>query len=356
MAYKVLVINPGSTSTKIAYYEGAEQKNVSSLSHSAEELAPFAEIIDQKDFRAQVITDAVAEWGVNLDDLDAVIGRGNVLPDMKGGGYIVEENMVKALEDGLAIPHASNLAALIAYGIATPRNIPAYIYDSVTADEFEEIAHITGFADIRRASMMHVLNQKASARKAAEKLGKKYEECNILVVHMGGGCSLGIHSNGRIIDGIRDDESHFSPERAGGIPTSLVADMCFSGEYDAKSFLKAIRGNGGLKSHLGTADLREVEKMIADGDKKAEFIYNAQAYVLAKAAGLLAPVVNGKIDFIVLTGGIAFSEKMTALVKERIEFLAPVVIEPGENEMEALALGAGRMLDGEAYHIYGTDQ
>ncbi|MDR1271858.1 MAG: butyrate kinase [Clostridiales Family XIII bacterium] len=356
MAYKLLVINPGSTSTKIAYYEDQEQKQVLSLSHSAEELAPFEEVLDQKEFRTKVIEEAVAGWGVSLDELSAVVGRGNVLPNMKGGGYKVEENMVKALEAGLAVPHASNLAALIAYGIANPRNIPAYIYDAVTADEYEDIARVTGFAEVSRESKLHVLNQKASARKAAEKLGKKYDEVNIIVLHMGGGCTVGLHSNGRIIDGVSDDESHFSPERAGGIPTPRVADLCFSGEYDAKSFLKKVRGQGGLISHLGTADLREVEKRIAEGDEKAEFIYNAQAYVLAKSVGLLAPVADGKIDFIVLTGGIAFSEKMTALIRERIEFIAPVVIEPGENEMEALAFGAIRMLDGESYHIYGTDQ
>jgi butyrate kinase len=355
MSYTILVINPGSTSTKIAIYEDEKQLYLKSIEHKGDEIAKFDDILDQQEYRAEVIRDAVKEWNFNLSNLSAVIGRGNLLPCMKGGGYLVEENMLEALRAGKASPHASNLGALLAYSIARPLGIPAYIYDSVTADEFTELARITGMPGVRRESMCHVLNSKMVSRKVAESLGKKYEDMDFIVAHMGGGITISVHHRGNIVDAIRDDAGPFSPERAGSVPLLYVIDMCYSGRYTRKEMIKFIRGNGGLKSYLGTADCREIEKMIDKGNTEAKLLYEAQAYQIAKGIGEMAPVLNGRFDNIILTGGMAFSGRMIKMVTDRVSFIAPVVTVPGENEMEALALGAVRLLNGEQYHIYGEE-
>ena len=276
-----------------------------------------------------------------------MVGRGGLLPNLHAGGYLVNPHMKEALLGGQASPHASNLGALLAYEIAEPLGIPSYIYDAVMADEFEEIAKVTGLPDVQRQSMCHVLNMKAMSRKVAEKHGKRYEDMTLLVAHLGGGISIGIHKGGKIIDAIRDDAGPFSPERSGSIPLLYIVDMCYSGIYNRKEMIKRIRGMGGLKAHLGTADCRRIEKMIESGDERAKLLYEAQAYQVAKGIGELAPVVSGKVDYIILTGGVAYSKMMTDMIKERVEFIAPVEIMPGEDEMEALALGALRILRGE---------
>ena len=304
----------------------------------------------------RLVENVLAEWQVAPDFLSATVGRGNLLPRMTGGGYLVEENMIAALRAGKASPHASNLGALIAYGIAQPLGIPAYIYDSVTADEFDPIAKITGMPGVVRESMAHVLNMKAMSRKVAAEKGARYEDLRLIVAHMGGGVTVGAHRYGRIVDAIRDDAGPFSPERAGSIPLLYVIDMCYSGQYTKKDMIRFIRGSGGLKAYLGTTDIRDVEKMIDDGNEQAKLLYEAQAYQIAKGIGEMAPVLSGEVDYIILTGGMANSERLTKLIADRVQSIAPVVIAPGENEMEALALGAIRMLDGEAYHIYGEDR
>jgi butyrate kinase len=352
MPYRILVVNTGSTSTKIALYEDDVQTRLKKIEHSAEELSAFDDVLDQKGFRMRVVTNTLAEWGVDAATLSCVMGRGNLLPHMMGGGYLVDENMVSALESGMASPHASNVAALIAYSIAHPVGIPAYIYDSVTADEFIPIAKVTGMPGVERESMTHVLNQKAVSRKYAASIGKTYESLSLIVVHMGGGVTIGLHHQGEMIDAIRDDSGPFSPERAGGIPLLYVIDMCFSGRYTKKEMVRFIRGSGGMKAYLGTADAREIERMIADGDARAKLIYEAQAYQIAKGIGELAPVVGGRLDAIILTGGMAHSDMMTAWITGRVRFIAPVVPMPGENEMEALAQGAVRLMDGERYRLY----
>ncbi|MHC1723856.1 MAG: butyrate kinase [Aminipila sp.] len=344
MSYKILSINPGSTSTKVALYEDEMFIFSENIEHAGEELDKYDEIIDQLNFRAEAIQSILSKHGVVLSELAAVVGRGGLLPNMHAGGYFVTQHLREVILSGQASPHASNLGALLAYEIAEPLGIPSYIYDAVTADEFEEIAKITGFPDVRRQSMCHVLNMKSMSRKVAQKYGKKYEDMTLLVAHLGGGISIGLHKGGKIIDAIRDDSGPFSPERSGSIPLLYIVEMCYSGIYNRKEITKKIRGMGGLKAHLGTADCRKIEKMIEAGDEKAKLLYEAQAYQVAKGIGELAPVVNGKVDFIILTGGVAYSKMMTDMITARVKFIAPVEIMPGEDEMEALTLGALRIL------------
>ncbi|MEG0830479.1 MAG: butyrate kinase [Anaerovoracaceae bacterium] len=352
MGYKILVINPGSTSTKVALYENNKQAVLKAIDHTAQELDQFNDILDQEEFRAKMIENTMEEWGTDPKTLNAVVGRGGLLPHMKAGGYLVNDDMVNAIKNGKASPHASNLGALLASWIGKPLGIPAYIYDSVTSDEFADIAKITGMPDVHRESMCHVLNMKAVSRKVAEKYNTTYEKMQLIVAHLGGGVSISIHKDGKIIDAIRDDAGPFSPERAGGIPLLYVVDMCYSGTYNRKEMIRRVCGLGGMKAYLGTQDCREIEKMIAEGDEKAKTIYEAQAYQIAKGIGEMAPVLNGKLDCIILTGGMAHSKMMTDMITERVEFIAPVELMPGENEMEALALGTARMLDGEPAREY----
>ena len=347
MSYKILAINPGSTSTKFAIYQDEAEQYCETIDHTNEELAAFANITDQKDFRKDLILQRMAEKGFRLEDLATVVGRGGMLPPVSAGGYLVNEAMKSKLTGGSLLPHASNLGALIADAIAAPLNIPAYIYDSVASDELEDIARITGVPEIRRQSFTHVLNTKAMARKVAEKWGKKYEEMNFVVAHIGGGVTFNDHTKGRIVDVSTDDGGPISPERAGSIPLTYIVDMCYSGQYDKKTLSRKLRGMGGLKAHLGTHDCRQIESMIASGDQKAKEVYEAMAYQISKGIGEMSPVLCGDIDAVILTGGAAHSKMLTGWISERVKFLAPVEIVPGENEMESLSLGALRILRGE---------
>ncbi|WP_455538904.1 butyrate kinase [Terrisporobacter sp.] len=344
MSYKILAINPGSTSTKIAYYENENKVFSQSIDHDHKELEKFEKITDQFELRKNLVLDVVRENNVNIDDLSAVVARGGLIVPLKAGGYVVTEDMKDRIINGPVIPHASNLGALIADAIAKPLEIPAYIYDAVSSDEMDDHAKITGLPEIKKESLCHVLNSKAMARKAAKELGKKYNECNFIVAHLGGGISISAHRKGKICDLIADDCGTFSPERAGSIPLVQMVDLCYSGQYTNKEMQKKIRGNGGLKALLNTSDAREVEKMINNGDKNAEKIYHAMAYQIAKSIGQLSVVFKEKIDGIVLTGGVAYSEMLTNWIKEYVSFLAPVYIFKGENELESLAFGALRIL------------
>lgn len=345
--HKILAINPGSTSTKVALYEGEEKVFSASADHTAEELNQFDEILDQMGFRTKAIYSILSKYKVDLSQLSAVAGRGGLLPNMQGGGYLVTETMTNAIYNDEASPHASNLGALLASEIAMPLGINAYIYDAVTSDEFAEIAAVTGMPDVKRSSMCHVLNMKAIARKVARKYGRKYEDMRLIVAHLGGGISIGIHENGKIIDAIGDDGGPFAPERSGSVPLFYIIDMCYSGKYNKKEMARKVRGQGGLKAYFKTSDCREIEQMILDGNEQAKLVYEAMAYQIAKGIGELAPVLRGELDFIVLTGGLAYSKMLTNMVTERVSFIAPVEIMPGEDEMEALALGALRILKGE---------
>ena len=347
MGNKILSINPGSTSTKVALYEDENEIFTETIEHSAEDLDKFDDILDQTRFRAAVLNNALSKHGVNLSGLSAIAGRGGLLPNMLGGGYLVTEAMIEAIQSGKISPHASNLGALLASELAGPLGINAYIYDAVTANEFPEIAELTGMPNVRRESRCHVLNMKAVARKVAKKYGKPFGDMRLIVAHLGGGITISAQEGGRIVDAIGDDSGPFSPERSGSISLFYIIDMCYSGEYSKKEMIAKIRGQGGLKAYFGTADCREIEKMAKDGNEQARLMYEAMAYQVAKGIGELAPVLHGKIDYIVLTGGLAHSGLFTGMLSERVGFIAPIEIIPGENEMEALALGVLRILKGE---------
>lgn len=347
MSCVILSINPGSTSTKIAVFEDETMLFAKIVNHSAEKLKQFNNLFGQLEMRRQCVIQAIEESGVELSKLSAVVGRGGQLAPLKTGGYIVNQAMIDALKSPEIQQHESNLGAPIAYGIAQPLGIPAYIYDAVGADELIDVAKITGIPEITRESFCHVLNAKATARKVAMGLGSTYQEMNFIIAHIGGGISISAHEKGRIIDVITADAGPFSPERSGSVPLSYLVNMCYNGSFTKKELMDKLKKNSGLMGHLGTNDCREVEQRIADGDEKARTIYEAQAYQIAKGIGEMAPPLCGKIDAVIITGGLAYSDYITKEITRRVEYLGKVVISPGENEMEALALGALRILKGE---------
>lgn len=347
MSYKILAINPGSTSTKLALYENAEKILSETLDHPVEEIEKYERIQDQFEMRKEAVLSFLKDNNFDVNELSAVVGRGGILPPVRSGSYEVNEVMVDRLKNNPVLEHASNLGALIAYEIATPLNILACIYDSVSVDEMSDIARISGMPDIPRASFSHALNSRAMAMKVAKKYGKQYKDMNFIVAHLGGGISISAHKRGKMIDIMSDDEGPFSPERAGRVPCKKLIDLCYSGKFDKRAMHKKLRGKGGISAYLNTLDAREVEKMIEDGNEEARLVYEAMAYQIAKGIGDLATVVEGDVDAIVITGGIAYSDMMTSWIKRRVKFIAPVEIVPGENELESLALGALRVLRGE---------
>ena len=342
----ILAINPGSTSTKIAVYCDEKEIFLKNLEHPKEEIEKYANILDQFEMRKNEVLRVLKDNNFDINQLSAVVGRGGMLPPVKAGAYIVNEIMLNRLKDSGTIEHAANLGAFIALEIAKPLNIAAYIYDSVAVDELIDIARFSGMPELPRASFCHALNSRAMAMKSAAKHGKHYSDMNFIVAHLGGGISTSVHQKGKLVDIIADDEGTFSPERAGRVPCKALIDFCYSGKFDRREMNKKLRGNGGLKAYLHTHDAREVEKMIKNGDKYAETVYKAMAYQIAKGIGELATVVDGEVDAIILTGGIAYSEMLTGWIKKRVEFIAPVEIMPGENEMESLAHGVLRVLLG----------
>jgi len=347
--YRVLAINPGSTSTKIAVFDNEDLVFERVLRHTYDEIGKYKTICHQFAFRENVITESVKEAGVELKTLSAIVGRGGLLKPITGGTYSVNGRMLEDLKVGLSGEHASNLGGILAYEIASELNIPSFIVDPVVVDEMNDIARISGMPDIERKSIFHALNQKAIGRKAAHDLGKPYRGSNLVVVHLGGGISVGAHEDGRIIDvnnGL-DGEGPFTPERTGGLPTGDLVRLCYSGKYTLNEMKKKVVGQGGLVAYLNTNDGREVSKMVKEGDERAELVYKAMAYQVAKEIGSCATVLKGKVDAIVLTGGIAYDEMFTGWIKERVSFIAQVLIYPGEDEMIALAEGALRVLSGE---------
>ena len=348
MGYKQLIINPGSTSTKLALYEDKEKVVQENVEHDAAQMQQFDSIADQIPFRMGIIRDFMARNSIQEKDLSAVMGRGGLVFGLKTGGYEVNDDLCEALvNDRLSQPHASNLGGLLARELARPLGIPAYIYDAVTGGELTEVAKITGIRDIERRSFCHVLNSRAMAIRYAQENGLDYNKLNLIVAHLGGGISASVHAQGRIIDSIGDDDGQFSPERSGSVPSLELIRLCFSGDYTTADMVKKVRGKGGLFAHLGTSYCRVIEKMIKDGDQHADLVFQAQAYQIAKGIGLLSIVLKGKCDAIILTGGVARSQMLTDRIKEYVSFIAPVAVLPGENEMEALALGGLRLLSGE---------
>lgn len=354
-SYKILAINPGSTSTKIALYENENVLYKETISHSNADLEKFNKICDQFEFRKNIILNILKEQNINLGELNAIVGRGGNMKPVEGGTYQVNEAMVRDLKIGVMGQHASNLGGMIADSIAKDFGIFAFVVDPVVVDEFEEYARISGMPEIKRKSKSHPLNQKAVARRAASELGGEYSDYNFVVAHMGGGISIGAHKKGKLVDvnNCLDGEGTFSPERAGGLPVGSLVELCFSGNYTIDEIKKKITGKGGLVAYLGTNDAREVKKKMASGDNYAKLIYETMAYQISKDIGAAATVLKGKIDNIVLTGGLAYDEELVQWIKERVDFIGPVKVYPGENEMEAMVQGVIRALNGvEKLKIY----
>jgi len=346
---RILVINPGSTSTKISIFEDEEEVFSRNITHTKEEMAPFEKISDQLEFRKEVLLKTLKEAGFSISNFDAIGARGGNTHPLESGTYIVNEEMVEDLLSLRFGAHASNLGAPLAYELAKGLNIPAYTVDPVIVDEMEPIAKICGIKGIEREAKDHPLNQKAAAREAAKALGKKYEECNFIVSHLGGGISVSAHRRGKMIDenNCLNGDGPFSPERSGDIPNIALVNMCFSGKYTKEEILKLLSGCGGLVSHLGTNSLIEVEKKIDEGNEYAKLIYNAMIYQIAKEIGKQAAVLKGDVNAIVLTGGLAYSKRLVEGIKGYVSFIAPILVFPGEHEMEAIAKGILRVYRGE---------
>ncbi|MCM3114747.1 butyrate kinase [Neobacillus sp. MER 74] len=347
--YRILVINPGSTSTKIGVFDNDISIFEKTIRHDSETINSFANIIDQYEFRKTTILETMDNEGINFSKLSAVCARGGLLRPIEGGTYAVNDVMLADLRSGYAGQHASNLGGIIAYEIASGLNIPSYIVDPVVVDELEPIARISGFSLIERKSIFHALNQKAVARRVAKELGKRYIDLNLIVTHMGGGITVGVHKQGKVIDvnnGLHGD-GPFSPERSGTVPVGDLVALCYSGEYYREEIMKMLVGQGGLVGYLGTNDAVKVEQRIAAGDKEAMFIYDAMAYQVAKEIGAASAVLSGKVDAIVLTGGLAYGKGFVKSITDRINWIADVMVQPGENELQALAEGALRVLRGE---------
>ena len=349
MSNKLLIINPGSTSTKIGVFEGEKELFEETLRHSSDEIAKYETIVDQIDFRKNIIVNILKEKKFDLNTLSAIVGRGGMLKPMESGTYKVNEAMLEDLKIGVQGQHASNLGGIVADKIAKELNIPAFIVDPVVVDELEEVARVSGVPELPRVSKFHALNQKAVAKRYAKESGIKYSDLNLIVVHMGGGVSIGAHKNGRVIDvnNALDGEGPFSPERAGTVPVGELIKMCFSGNYTEKEIYGKIVGKGGYVAYLNTNDVRDVLKLVEEGKEDAKLYFDAFIYQIAKSVGEMATVLEGKVDKIIFTGGIAYSKVVVEALKDRMGWIADVVVYPGEDELLALAEGALRVLNGE---------
>jgi len=357
--YTFLVINPGSTSTKISIFQNDKQTMIETISHSSEEIHRFKKIYDQFDYRKEIIIKTLADKNVDLSKFSAIIARGGNMKPVIGGTYQVNEEMLKDLKIGVMGQHASNLGGGLAYSIAQELGLNAYIVDPVVVDEFEPLARISGTPLIVRKSKDHPLNQKAVARVVAEEMGGRYEDYNFIIAHLGGGISVGSHKKGRMIDvnNSLDGDGPMSPERCGGIPFGTVLDLCFSGEYTKQELRKKLVGGGGLVGYLGTNDGRAVSRRIKERDEYANLIYEAMAYQISKEIAASGAVLKGDVDAIIITGGLAYDKILMDWIKDRVEFIAPVKVLPGEHEMEALASGVLRVLQNEeSLHIYPNAQ
>lgn len=344
----LLVINPGSTSTKVAVFRKGQNIVQKNLSHSTEELSKYEKITDQFEYRQQMILEWLKEENIEVSSLAAVVGRGGLLKPMPSGTYKVTDAMIEDLKIGVQGEHASNLGGIIAKGIADAEGIPSFIVDPVAVDEFEDIARISGLPELPRKSLVHALNVRAVGRRAAKDMGKDLTEVNLIMAHLGGGISIAPLKMGKIVDvNNANDGGPFSPERAGTIPVGALIKLCYSGKYTQAELKKQVVGKAGLVGYLGTNDARDVIKMIENGDHNAELIFDAMAYQVAKEIGAMAAVLAGKVDAIVLTGGIAYSNLLCEKISRRVQFIAPVKVYAGEDEMLALAEGADRILNNE---------
>ena len=346
----ILCINPGSTSTKVSVFEGSQLLLEETLRHTTQELAPYLRIADQYTFRREVILRFLASQQFSLQKLTAVVGRGGLLRPIPGGTYTVNESMANDLKKAERGEHASNLGGLLAKDLAAELNIPAFIVDPVVVDEMQTIARISGHPLIERKSIFHALNQKAVAKRYAQAQGANYEDMNLIVAHLGGGVSVGAHCHGKVIDvnNALDGDGPFSPERSGSLPAGDLARLCFGGKYTQGDIKKMLTGQGGLVAYLGTNDGREVRRRIEAQDDQALLVFKALAYQVAKEIGAMATVLSGKVDAIIITGGLAYDQHfLIPWIKEAVEFIGPVEIMPGEDEMTALCEAALRVLTGQ---------
>ncbi len=363
MAFQILAINPGSTSTKIAWYSDGTEAWRETVRHDPDAIAAFPTVADQFAFRLETISEALASHGASFDRLSAVAGRGGLVEPIPGGTYSVDDALLKRLRMGKPWEHASNLGGILADAICRPRNIPAFIVDPVAVDEMNPLAKITGLPELPKASLGHALNIKATVRRAAKDLGKPWDELNFVVAHIGGGITVCAHEKGRMSDLNNANEfGPFSPERAGGLPAGDLVRMCFGESMTEKDMLRKMVGRGGLMAYTGTSDVREVKAMAAGGDERAREALDAMAYGIAREIGAQAAVLCGRVDAILFTGGVAFDSDFVAAVQKRVQWIAPVLVYPGEDEMPALAEGALRVLRGEekcrnyAQHISGGEK
>jgi butyrate kinase len=342
----ILALNPGATSTKLAVYEDERAILKTSVEHQGTSLDSYPRVIDQLQYRLDLILATLADAGIALETLNAVVGRGGLLKPMEGGTYRVSPAMLGDL--ATAREHASNLGGILADRLAKPLGIPAFIVDPVSVDELEPEARISGLPELPRHSFSHALNSKAVARRAAREMGGAYADFNFVVAHLGTGVSITAHRKGRMVDvSGADEEGPFSPARAAGVPALLLAKLCYSGQYTEKQMLTRLVGEGGLYAHLGTRDVREAERRAAEGDSHAAIVMKAMAYRIAREIGAMATALKGRVDRVILTGGIAYSEQIVGEVSERVGFIAPVLVMPGEEELPALAEGALRVLRGQ---------
>lgn len=353
--HQLLIINPGSTTTKVAAYDDEDCRYSQTLAHDSDSLRAYGHVLDQYQFRLDAVLDVVEATGTELGELSATVGRGGLLRPVPSGTFAISHRMLDDLRNRHKVrEHASSLGGLLAYEIAERAGVPAFVVDPVSVDEFEDLARVAGLPDIERRSLSHALNLKAVARRVAADLNRGYECLNLVMAHLGGGISVTAHRRGRMVDVNQalDGTGPFAPERAGGLPVGDVVRMCYSvppfqcRDLSYHQMFKKLAGQGGLVAHLGTNSAIEVEARIAAGDQRARLVYEAMAYQTSKEIAAMASVLSGDVDAIVLTGGVAYSELIVAWIRQRTEWIAPVLVYPGQNEMLAMAQGALRVLTG----------
>ncbi len=356
--FKILAINPGSTSTKISVFENEREVWSTKLTHSESELSNYGHIFDQYELRKGVILSKLNEADFDISSFDAIVGRGGVVYPVEGGTYSIDDRLIEDLHKGVQGEHVSNLGAPIASELSDTAGCPSFIVDPVVVDEMEPLARLSGHPDLPRRSILHALNQKAVSRMAAKDLGRSYSDLNLIVIHLGGGISVGAHSKGRVIDvnNALNGDGPFTPERSGGLPVGDLVELCFSGKRTHTEIKRMIKGAGGIVAYLGTNDMMKVEEEVKKGNSRYELVYRAMAYQISKEIGALSTVFKGDVDAIVFTGGIAYDSTFIGWITERVKFIADVLVYPGEKEMEALALGALRVLQGsEKAKVYNPE-
>lgn len=344
---KILVINPGGTSTKVSVFEDRSEIFKKSIIHTREDLEEYKKVFDQLDYRKTLILEAL-EGNIDLEEIDCVVGRGGLMKPIEGGVYEVNDLMIEDLRQEINGEHASNLGCVLAKEIGDKVGVSSYVVDPVSVDEFMDIVRITGLSDIEKSSWLHSLNHKAVCRKVAEAMGGSYEDYNFIVAHLGSGISIVAHKNGKMVDGSGGrSDGPFSPERSGGILTYPLVELCYSGKYTREEMVDKVSNIGGMYDYLGTKDMVEIEKRYFEGDRKARLVMDAFIYQVAKEIAMYGATLRGKVNKIILTGGIAHSDLVVSELKKQVDYLADIEVIAGEMEMEALALGALRVSKGE---------